>query len=244
LQNAQYYLLACINSPDLFVQTDYPCFIINLIGTRISVCGALIMDKPTVSWLTPVVPLYSSDNQDISYLCRLFKSLKKGFGDLKAYYSSNSRKLTIPLPFIKEMDTTNGRVSWDYRYAVKLRSTKIMYKAYLHNGKLPVLVKFVQSYSYSAHTCMATAGFAPAIYGIVKVAKRWHLVIMEDLSTVEWKDIVTMRETKALTEEHKQCLQRAVRHLHNSGFVHGDLRPNNLLFHERAVKANMKMLFS
>ena len=190
------------------------------------------MEKPTVSWLTPVVPLYSSNNQDTSYLCRLFKSLKKGFADLIAYYSSipsSSRKMTKPLPFINEMDTPNGKVLWDYRYAITLKSTKIMFKAYLRNNKEPVIVKFVQSYSHSAHSCMATARFAPVIYGIVKITKSWHLVIMEDLPASEWKSI---KKGSKPTAEHKTNLQRAISHLHNNGFVHGDLRPNNILFNE------------
>ena len=202
------------------------------------------MEKPTVSWLTPVVPLYSSNNQDTSYLCRLFKSLKKGFADLIAYYSSipsSSRKMTKPLPFINEMDTPNGKVLWDYRYAITLKSTKIMFKAYLRNNKEPVIVKFVQSYSHSAHSCMATARFAPVIYGIVKITKSWHLVIMEDLPASEWKSI---KKGSKPTAEHKTNLQRAISHLHNNGFVHGDLRPNNILFNETDKSVMVKWIYN
>jgi hypothetical protein len=210
-------------SLDLFVTTDCPCFLINLTDSHVSVCGALITDKPTVSWLTP---LYPTNNKDTTYLCRLFKSLKLGVSALEKYYTSipaDSRRLSTPVPYITQMEGN----SWTYNYVIKLKSNKIMYNATLDSDKSPLIVKFVQSYCVSAHSCMAIAGYAPRVYGTTRISNGWSVVVMEELSS-EWKDLITLKKKKKQVL-YKENLRAAVAFLHSNGFVHGDLRGNNVV---------------
>ena len=216
--NAQFYLSSCQSSSSLFINTDCPCFLINIIDSHIAVCGGLIMKKPVVSWLTPLIPFTSTIS-----LCKLLKSLQVGFAEMSEYYNSeNSRKLTIPLPYLTRLETINGAISWKYRYSIK--SNNVMYKAIL--AKRPVIVKFVQKYAIEAHKCMAAVGFAPALLHFAQITRDWKVVIMEDLS--DW-----IHESN-----YKHKLREAVTYLHSHGYVHGDMRADNILFNSNGdVKA-------
>ena len=67
---------------------------------------------------------------------------------------------------------------------------------------------------------MAAAGYAPALLGFAKLVQGWWLIVQELIDAVSWDD---------MSEKPCECLEVAVRSLHDAGFVHGDLRSSNTL---------------
>ena len=103
-------------------------------------------------------------------------------------------------------------------YKDKLSST--CFKATVDKGKGFVLVKSCKLYSKDAHTCLASSGFAPGFLGIESLADEWLMVVMECVTGRLWDEA---------TDKPFAELQAKVHSLHKAGFVHGDLRSNNIL---------------
>ena len=83
-----------------------------------------------------------------------------------------------------------------------------------------VLVTFCKSYSKEVHICVASSGHAPEFLGMEILSDEWLMVVMEYVNGSSWDEAID----KPLAE-----LRAAVLSLHGASFVHGDLRPNNIL---------------
>jgi tRNA A-37 threonylcarbamoyl transferase component Bud32 len=83
-------------------------------------------------------------------------------------------------------------------------------------------------YLAATHKVLEVAGYAPALLGHEPLPGPWQMVIMEYLNSAStWDD--SMR--KPLDE-----LCKAVETLHKADFVHGDLRPPNILVQNDKVR--------
>ncbi|KAE9390314.1 hypothetical protein BT96DRAFT_889391 [Gymnopus androsaceus JB14] len=92
-----------------------------------------------------------------------------------------------------------------------------------------VVVKFVQQYSVDAHSMAHELGFAPRLryagppYWADEIACSYQDPLMIVMDFVEGVPLVT------LTSADLESLKEKVGKLHEAGFVHGDLRPPNIL---------------
>eukprot|EP00727_Mastigamoeba_balamuthi_P012342 m51a1_g7730 hypothetical protein (612) ;mRNA; f:159789-161883 len=88
-------------------------------------------------------------------------------------------------------------------------------------------VKFTKQYCCEAHALLVQSGNAPVLLyeGPLGETGGWRVVVME------WMEgLLDYRTAKKSGEQHfKESLVKAVQLLHKSGFVHGDLRPPNVL---------------
>ncbi len=103
-------------------------------------------------------------------------------------------------------------------YKGKLSST--CFKATMDKQEGFVLVKFCKSYSKEAHICVASSGHAPEFLGMEILSDECLMMVMEYVNGSSWDEAID----KPIAE-----LQAAVLSLHEAGFVHGDLRSNNIL---------------
>jgi hypothetical protein len=86
-----------------------------------------------------------------------------------------------------------------------------------------IIVKFAKTYSPEAHQrCYDHEQSAPRLYAHAQLVNGWHIVVME---RVAGRGFGARQEEAAL----QQRLRSVVHHLHAGGFVHGDLRVNNVL---------------
>ncbi|CAG8688957.1 12854_t:CDS:2, partial [Ambispora leptoticha] len=87
------------------------------------------------------------------------------------------------------------------------------------NFHLPrkLLVKFVGRFEVEAHKACANLGIAPQLFGYQRIPGKRHMIVMEFLEDYE---CLSLREPI----EVKNAVKEAVKKMHDSGFVHGDLR--------------------
>ncbi|CAG8605017.1 2146_t:CDS:2, partial [Paraglomus occultum] len=109
-----------------------------------------------------------------------------------------------------------------FTYLERLFENKLIYLATLSDAKehYQIIVKFTKIYGKNAHCVAAKCGHAPKVLGYDKIGGDWKMKMMAEIQDKEAvKDKVT----------------KAVRTLHESGYVHGDLQDCNIM-----VKTNMK----
>ena len=84
-------------------------------------------------------------------------------------------------------------------------------------------------YGEAVHKYLAEAGFAPKLIQCDLLPGGWYAVVMEKLNG----DSIL---TTAVSEcDIKHSLRAAVDLMHRKNYVHGDLRPQNLLIVDRSV---------
>lgn len=97
----------------------------------------------------------------------------------------------------------------------------------MDNQEGNVLVKFCKSYSQDAYGYLASKSSAPKFIALEQLTDGWLMVVME---------YVDGCLGDAATEKPFTALRNAVHTLHEAGFVHGDLRPNNIILTSDSVR--------
>ena len=104
----------------------------------------------------------------------------------------------------------------------------------------PVVVKLVsRSYSQQVHEHLAAKGLAPKLYGYAKVDGAPTAYVMEYLDPSEWETLhrfMNASSTVLSRTELRKALEDIVRALKSKNYVHGDLRPNNIMIRKDLSK--------
>ena len=110
----------------------------------------------------------------------------------------------------------------------------------------PVVVKLVSgSYSQQVHEHLATKGLAPKLYGYAKVDGAPTAYVMEYLDPSEWETLHRfMNASSAVLSrtELRKALEDIVRALESKNYVHGDLRPNNIMIRKDLSKQSLGLM--
>jgi len=86
---------------------------------------------------------------------------------------------------------------------------------------------------------LAAKGLAPKLYGYAKVDGAPTAYVMEYLDPSEWKTLhrfMNPSSTVLSRTELRKALEDIVRALKSKNYVHGDLRPNNIMIHKDLLK--------
>jgi aminoglycoside phosphotransferase (APT) family kinase protein len=116
---------------------------------------------------------------------------------------------------------TNSTVKFKYLY--QMDEQKLLFVGKTDNGE-SIRIKFVRRYSKAAHEKCATMGIAPKLRGFEDIGAKWTMVIMDDLSK-EYKTF-DKNSLPAATHEH---IRAGLDKLHQTHFVHGDVRDVNIM---------------
>ena len=84
-----------------------------------------------------------------------------------------------------------------------------------------VVVKFVRKYGEDVHRLLASEKLAPELFSVDQLPGGWLAVVME-------KVVGEMMPNK-IQKPVKEALKKAVELMRSNGYVHGDLRPQNIL---------------
>ena len=160
----------------------------------------------------------------VSKLARLLSVIDKTMGELTKYYNKpvTERDADSRGPYW----TDNGHLEYKGRL---MTSVKWLFEATL-DGKQKVVVKFVRShYGEAAHRLLASDGFAPKLINCHSLPGGWYAVVMDKLEGH------SITETTDVSDKVKQSLRKAVNLMHEKNYVHGDLRPQNMLIVDETV---------
>ena len=176
-------------------------------------------------------------------VARIMNSLKRGVEELRSYYIGLD---PIPLrsgdihprffPSIHAYRDDQARiVAFKYTRPLENDPTCVTFCATtLEDSPKAIVVKFVQRYGADAHRCLAEKGFAPRLlyHGPVGVQDGDPTYGHLRMVVMEYIEGVTLDKAKELGQVPKTLqaqVTTALRHLHDDGFVFGDLRPPNIM---------------
>jgi RIO1 family len=210
-----------------------PWLLIEVLGQEVGISGAAyacgrICAQP-ISANVPflVVP---GDSDMALVQARLCMALRIGVTQLHDFYVNEAPLLPVtlqalyPYPRKARLDGTEDLVEFQYTSVWGgVRQRKMLFIAERLDTKERIMVKFSGSYDPDVHRALADEGLAPKLYD-VQYDTGLTMIIMEYLEDARpWTD-----QDRADPAKKKQL--RAIQEvLATNGFVHGDLRPPNIL---------------
>lgn len=203
---------------------------LSLAGAHIGFAGAMWTDKPHIQVLAPVLPLFyhATDTNMRARAARCFGAAKNAIRALKHYYEveqldpANHR---IPgFPFQTNYTALADDNLQEFTYLRAVHDTKLVFQCRaVANGSL-LCVKFVRRYSKEAHLKSTSLAFAPPLRGFQSIGGDWFIVVM-DWVGVEYQ----LLDESPMKEQFFSEVKDKLALLHQAGYVHGDIRPSNIM---------------
>ena len=243
LQNVKYYsaFWSHMGDSQRWKEDRCPSFLVELSGNILSVSGAVWGKHACISPLTDLVYLLGfnlpHDAPSLTRLARVGASLRKGLVALQRYYQS------LPVPAKLAKETIEREICSMYPYMDRYfceeerREIAFVYQRVLERNKLLFLVeteegrrmvvKFCRRYSVDAHRLCAEQCRAPRLESVKELAGGWRMIVMEYVEATPLSSLRSERgwNSERIVNQVKECIAR----LHDCGYVHGDLRDNNIL---------------
>jgi serine/threonine protein kinase len=196
-------------------------------GAHIGFAGAIWTTGPHIEILAPMLPLcyHLTDHAMRRRAARYFGATKKAILKLKEYYSGPKSDWPIrTFPFPAEYTALDGSGVQPFTYVSQLFSEKLLFHG-LATGNA-ICIKFTRHYSKEAHLACASLGFAPRLRGFEILPGGWFMVVMDLLGDYYHTLIdIGIMDRGLFCQE----LETKIGELHRRGFVHGDIRPTNVM---------------
>ncbi|KAF8519333.1 hypothetical protein BU17DRAFT_65931 [Hysterangium stoloniferum] len=118
----------------------------------------------------------------------------------------------------------------EYTYIKAISPDQLVFRATTVDTKTKICIKFLPPGSYldsaiEVQKYAAGGGFAPAILGVNFLSAGWTMVVMEDLVD----HYMPFQASDRTDLRVREALQAALKNLDSKGYVHGDLRKENIL---------------
>ena len=201
-----------------------PAFVLTLDGTYLTIYGAVYPDRLYIDMLTPPIWLVNQRNNTtvMERIARTLKSLKE---------SVNRLCVTPPLtvqhefPYLQNHNAGEGEgeVKIHYIKEIKLHLFRATLK-YGNGTSNDCIVKFTEQYGKSVHRHLAEQ--APKLHFTEKIGQFTAVVMSEIKDAV---DVQSYLDTNGRSSGIKEQCYQIVDSLKSNKYVHGDLRPNNIL---------------
>ncbi|KAF5319587.1 hypothetical protein D9619_008374 [Psilocybe cf. subviscida] len=228
-----------------------PAFLITYQGPLINVYGIACVEKGQVQceYLTSVnAGCHWTNKEELYKLTRILYALRKAFDRLDEL-PELSEAPTSP-PRKRQKITRPAQTVWPYtRSFIRLGSNTVVEFLYLKRldgerylfevqpvdepSSKKLLVKFTQSYGRAVHEELAGSNYAPELLGFSNLSGGWKMVVMEYLESRVWKDGSSCKlpeEDEVVRREIRTVRNKILPLLQEKGYVHGDIRLDNLMF--------------
>lgn len=226
-------------------------------GPWLTIMGGIIAGDCVVQRLTDFfwIPVHSThDDNQFLRIARVFYALGKSIELLDSWYKDTVKEVPPfdelkPHPHPRFFPSPNAYrdgdnlVRFEYQVPLELNVTCVTYRAKtVGDNPKDIVVKFVTSYGVDAHREMALAGLAPKLlyYGRIDVER--GVLSYGDLRMVVMEHVDGLTLNKALElgkvpQNFQSDLRKVFQHLHDAGYVYGDLRqPNVMITREGKVQ--------
>jgi serine/threonine protein kinase len=191
---------------------------------------------PVVQQLTDYVFLAQDTalTQDrVVTLARIFYALRLSMQELRVFYENLKLEPTMSrfFPHITSVPTTEGPMSFSYVEPLDIDEGCVTFLVRLDNGKNAV-VKFAERYGIDAHKILAAQGRAPRLFhaGTLDTQEQSYggrfIIVMEHF---EGSTLLNLSAGTPVVADVRNAVKESLAHLHQAGFVHGDIRPPNIV---------------
>jgi hypothetical protein len=218
-----------------------PCIVISLAGPFLRISGAIFVEVFTVQTFTGYIYLGGNafEMEQIGYVAKVFEAAARAVKSLRLYYYNlcvqKLPKFRPPSPTYPPNSPLRLRGVLEFKTRV-LFGQKPNYHGSLFvadYGRLPVLVKFCESYGEAAHRVLAAAGLAPALRYCSQIVGGTFMVIMD---LTDGPDAHQAFKYDDLPPTVLGDIRNALKKLHEAGLVFGDMRrPNIMLVKSRGA---------
>jgi hypothetical protein len=170
--------------------------------------------------------------EQIKRVAKVFEAVARAVKSLRAYYYNlcvqKDPKFLPPSPTYSPNSPLRLRKILEFRCRLFF-GQKPNYQGSLffaEYGRIPVLVKFCESYGEAAHRLLAAAGLAPELRYCARVVGGAFMVIMD---LVDGPDAHQEFKHGGLPPTVLEDIQNALKKLHEAGLVFGDMRRPNIM---------------
>jgi hypothetical protein len=211
-----------------------PCIVISLAGPFLRISGAIFVEVFTVQTFISYIYLGGNpfEMEQIKYVAKVFEAVARAVKSLRLYYCNlcvqKHLKFRSPSPTYPSDSPLRLRGSLEFKGRVLFEE-----KPYYHGslfvanyGRIPVLVKFCESYGEAAHRVLASAGLAPALRYCSRVVGGAFMVMMD---LIDGTDAYRTSEHDDIPPTVLEDIHNALKKLHEAGLVFGDMRSPNIM---------------
>ncbi|RPD56942.1 hypothetical protein L226DRAFT_615287 [Lentinus tigrinus ALCF2SS1-7] len=232
----------------LFDACFCPSFIIAVAGSYIIICGAIFTGSVVVHRLTDYIWLANSrlnDDANAHRIARVFLALGNALVRLRDFYEQleNPGPDDVPRYFPLATAYRDGDRIVKFRYTSYLKDVAescVTYRAVECESDQPreIVVKFVEHYGDAAHELLASHGLAPKLlyYGNIwlegpeaRGCGSRRMVVMEYIEGETAHAMLSASKERAVPDDVRDAIKRAVKLLHENKMVHGDIRLGNVI---------------
>ncbi|CAG8606856.1 1131_t:CDS:2, partial [Paraglomus occultum] len=244
IQNIGYYQ-QYILSHERREMIRLPCFLISVVGPTLSISRAIFGARITID-AHPNTLSFACSSYNTEYFARIFRALKNAIETLREYYSNNIPDIEPEqreFPYLNSFQSGGSRIHFKYRRALNPHLLIFIVDIDVDVNDAPglpqqLLVKFTRRYGVEAHRECASLGIAPELFGFEVLAGGWKAVVM----AYKGDDFKTLLEC-TFDEKIKTAVKETAVKMHRKGFVHGDLRDVNILYHCQQARDRVDILF-
>ena len=207
-------------------------YLVSIVGPTLTVYGAVFLGTEAGIFMDPLTPclhllMTPDDRQAMNRLASTLSALKCGLYELSRDYSSQLLQ-RLPAdhrryPYLSQSNT------FSFNYIGSLSRYVFLAVVKSNSGQgndspevgAHVVVKFSPiGHCHEAYLALACYGYSPHVWSSFTLLPWWHVTIL---------DYIDNSEPYVSSPERDSKLRHAVQILKESGFVHGDLRPPNVL---------------
>ncbi|KAJ2912118.1 hypothetical protein MD484_g8294, partial [Candolleomyces efflorescens] len=226
----------------LFDASLCPCFIVSISGPWIVILGAVFTSCAIVQRLTDYLWLGHSrviDETRAVSIARVFSALGRAVRRLDRFYEtlslpSNPSDRFFPLTR-SYIDPQDPEKCIQFSYVAPLKGEDPSCVAYLARttDDNAIVIKFVERYGVEAHTLLAAHNLAPPLlyYGKIWPQHDRDGCAPRKMVVMDYIDGEPV-DKNGVSEVACVAVLKAVRLLHEHGYVHGDIRWPNILIPE------------
>ena len=218
-----------------------PCIVISLAGPFLRISGAIFVEVFTVQTFTGYIYLCGNpfEMERIQYAAKVFEAVARAVKSLRLFYYNlcvqKHPKFRSPSPTYPSNSPLRLRGSLEFKTRIFFEQ-KPNYHGSLfvaEYGRIPVLVKFCESYGEAAHRILAAAGLAPPLRYCSQIVGGAFMVIMD---LIDGPDADGAFQHGDLPPTVIEDIRNALKKLHEAGLVFGDMRrPNIMLVKSRGA---------
>ncbi|KAF8461860.1 hypothetical protein BDZ91DRAFT_735929 [Kalaharituber pfeilii] len=226
---------------DYLSKSTIPVMIVLIFGTYFQITGVLVKGKSIFS--EPFTPAFSfcSDPYDEYHrlaVTRCLAALRESLLALDQHYKGLPGMPNLPssetvFPYkTSYIPLDGGSNPVSFEYLSRLLDNSLLFLAKADSDFL--VIKYTRQYSREAHELLSDKGFAPKLQGLENIPGGWKMVIMQYVGE-PYKSLSKLGSKSR--EQFRDSIMESISLLHANGFVHGDLRPSNVLVSEPTEKA-------
>jgi predicted Ser/Thr protein kinase len=210
------------------------------VGIYLQVTGVLVTSRGILS--EPFTPVFSfcADPHDENHrlaVTRCLAALRKSLDAFDQHHKGLEYKPDLPssesiFPYKTSFKSLAGHLV-NFKYVERPFNDILLFRAKTPDNN-ELAIKYTRQYSVDAHNLLSAKGLAPELHGFESIPGGWTMVVMEYIG--ESYQLLSKLQSEN-RKRFKASIQQSVSLLHKHGFVHGDLRPSNVLVSKNESKA-------